>query len=678
PFTRSVPVLKIGGNGPKSDNFDACLVPRDEWSLSRFVGDGYYCNFALKVYNAPNMFLIRIHHSGNFQRYPGRMYVCGQDDIFDMVDIDLFIVVAMNMMVVQLVKVIDDVMRQLSFAETKLDGEAGFADVAGSGMDSSVLSHDESFRVDDVDLNLNEHVNLNVFQVETQYKLHVSEEPDVGKTQEPIVVEVSTQEPIVAECNGEFNESAPGDGQFFYDNEGIDTTYDVQSSEDAGTDDDDKDEDFLVDEENEIVDPDVDVHLFGISMDLPFDNISVINLVPDDVLEGDDVDVINMNGFDSDPEAKDRVYLHSIGSRRNLKLYKNDNVRIITKCDEKVPIFTMSQGTGLTGSNRGMEAGPSGSSDIPIKAVQDQLQRDLEVQISMSKAFRAKAKAEREIRGDHVLQYSMLRDYGVSENIHLLGALKLGFRACRRDLLGLDGAFMKGPFLGQVLVAVRLDLNNRIHPLAYALVEVESRAKSDLLLKNICEVFNGKIVGGRDKPVIILLDYTMEYCMKRIVNVQGVLDKCTGPLTPTITRIMESIKKEAHLMKVQWNGVNINTGYNKAKCKGQGGNITEASGGASKQAQQKEPVISQDGLAESGVFDNRKFMMVGKEDLIFKKISPMAEDPGKVTRFLLPKKVTNIVWYTNKIREQVEKLADGWGIVSYFVEKAVKEYADDE
>ncbi|GKC00585.1 heat stress transcription factor B-4-like protein, partial [Tanacetum coccineum] len=281
--------------------------------------------------------------------------------------------------------------------------------------------------------------------------------------------------------------------------------------------------------------------------------------------------------------------------------------------------------------------------DIPVKAVQDQLQRELEVQISMSKAFRAKAKAkakaEKEIRGDRVLQYSMLRDYVVElqstnpntsvkiavekntdpflptrvfSRIYVcLRALKLGFRACRRDLLGLDCAFMKGPFPGQVLVAVGLDSNYEIYPLAYALVEAESksswcwflqclgvdidlhpnskftfisdrqkgiipaiktvyptasatnvrdfekcRAKSDLLLNNICEVFNGKIVGGRDKPVITLLEYIKEYCMKRIVNVQGVIDKCTGPLTPTATRIMESIKKEAHLMKVQWNGAN--------------------------------------------------------------------------------------------------------------------------
>ncbi|GJZ05377.1 hypothetical protein Tco_0538652 [Tanacetum coccineum] len=156
-------------------------------------------------------------------------------------------------------------------------------------------------------------------------------------------------------------------------------------SEDAGTnDDDDVDEYFLVDEENEIVEPDVDVHLFGIRIDLPFDNIGVTNLVSGNVLEGEDMDGINADGFDSDPgnddetinyrrrrlaelstemeEAKDKVYLHSIESRRNLKLYKNDSVTIRARCDGKVYVFRMSQGTGPTGLNRRMEAGPSGSS----------------------------------------------------------------------------------------------------------------------------------------------------------------------------------------------------------------------------------------------------------------------------------------------------------------------------
>ncbi|GKC31265.1 hypothetical protein Tco_1038559 [Tanacetum coccineum] len=191
---------------------------------------------------------------------------------------------------------------------------------------------------------------------------------------EDVVLEdyVSSREDV-EHNNGEFDESAPSDGQFFFDNEGIDTEYDIQSSEDdASTDDDDVDEDFLVDEENEIVEPDVDVHLFGINMDLHFDYIGVTNLVSNDVLEGEDMDVINADGFDSDSgndketnykkrrlaelrakmegvinasgqwkysfytgqkfttlkEAKDKVYLHSIESRRNLKLYKNDGVRI--------------------------------------------------------------------------------------------------------------------------------------------------------------------------------------------------------------------------------------------------------------------------------------------------------------------------------------------------------------
>ncbi|GKB40930.1 crooked neck-like protein 1 [Tanacetum coccineum] len=67
---------------------------------------------------------------------------------------------------------------------------------------------------------------------------------------------------------------------------------------------------------------------------------------------------------------------------------------------------------------------------------------------------------------------------------------------------------------------------NKIPVEHWAISHFSGKAKSDLFLNNICEVFN------------------------------GVIDKCIGPLTPTVTRIMESIKKEAHLIKVQWNGAN--------------------------------------------------------------------------------------------------------------------------
>ncbi|GKB72122.1 crooked neck-like protein 1 [Tanacetum coccineum] len=199
---------------------------------------------------------------------------------------------------------------------------------------------------------------------------------------------------------------------------------------------------------------------------------------------------------------------------------------------------------------------------------------------------------------------------------------------------------------------------NKIPAEHWARSHFSGRSKSDLLLNNIYEVFNGKIVRSRDKPVITLLEYIREYCMKRIVNVQGVIDKCTGPLTHTSTRIMKSIKKKAHLMKVQWNEANKyqvsgslgdrcvvdvvgrprkkrkrskhkdepfvkdgrlsrrgrtitcqscgNTGHNKATYKGQsrkattGGNNAEASGSTSRQAQQTELVVGQDGSGGPG------------------------------------------------------------------------------
>ncbi|GJU64123.1 hypothetical protein Tco_1245958 [Tanacetum coccineum] len=428
-------------------------------------------------------------------------------------------------------------------------------------------------------------------------------------------------------------------------------------------------------------------------MDVPFDNIGVTNLVPYDVLKGYDVDVINLDGFDSDHGNDNetsnyrRRRLAELSREMEGVINASGQWKVRARYDGKV------LGTRPTGPNQRMDARPSGSSGpstrskkrkntctnddsqacsfsldahkkristlgscmwekinthkirwvnsmILVKVFQDQLQRHLELQSTTPNTI-VKITVER--NNDSSLPTR------VFHRIHVcLEALKLGFKACIRELLGLDGDSKNGPFLGQVLVAVRLDSKNIIYPLANALVEAKSniswvsfqplklsassisvkefekcmleikkinpkahewlnkippehwarsyftgRAKSDLLLKNICEVFNGKKVRGRDKPMIILLEYIMEYCMKRILNVQSVIDKCTGLLTPNATRIMESIKKKTHLMKVQWNRGN--------KYQVSGGNNAEASGSAYRQAQQAEPAVSQGGSGGSGV-----------------------------------------------------------------------------
>ncbi|GKD68111.1 mutator type transposase, partial [Tanacetum coccineum] len=121
--------------------------------------------------------------------------------------------------------------------------------------------------------------------------------------------------------------------------------------------------------------------------------------------------------------------------------------------------------------------------------------------ISKQKVFRAKKMAQERVEGNHTRQYAQLRDCCLElKNNHpnitikieveppedinstkrkfksvyvCLGPLKDGFKAGKRDLLGLDGCFLSGSYLGWILTAVGVDPNNGIYPLAYAIVESE-------------------------------------------------------------------------------------------------------------------------------------------------------------------------------------------------------------
>ncbi|GJU56462.1 mutator type transposase [Tanacetum coccineum] len=312
------------------------------------------------------------------------------------------------------------------------------------------------------------------------------------------------------------------------------------------------------------------------------------------------------------------------------------------------------------------------------------------------KAYRAKQIAKEKVVGDYTGQYSLLRDYAlelqrtnpgttvkieVERNIDqedncntrqfkriyvCLGVLKNGFKAGNRDLLGLDGCFMSGPWPGQILTAVVVDCNNETYLVAYVVVEAKTkdawmwfldylgddldltsesnftfisdrqkgilpaistlfpnaehrfclkhiydnmklvwrgqlykeclwkcatsttiqyfdknmdelkdtckdayewlkkipavhwsrshfsgRAHCDVLLNNMCEVLNRQLLEGRDKLIITCLEYIGEYLMKKIVNVQKVIAKCDGPLTPNAIKLLNVIKEQAAQYKVE-------------------------------------------------------------------------------------------------------------------------------
>ncbi|GKD94971.1 hypothetical protein Tco_1374808 [Tanacetum coccineum] len=55
---------------------------------------------------------------------------------------------------------------------------------------------------------------------------------------------------------------------------------------------------------------------------------------------------------------------------------------------------------------------------------------------------------------------------------------------------------------------------------------VTERANCDLLINNICEVFNRQLLDARDSPIISALEYVREYLMKRIMIVQKHVMAC--------------------------------------------------------------------------------------------------------------------------------------------------------
>ncbi|KAL4568386.1 hypothetical protein LXL04_023997 [Taraxacum kok-saghyz] len=479
------------------------------------------------------------------------------------------------------------------------------------------------------------------------------------------------------------------------------TTLEDESDEDQDTEKEgdecaDLEEDDLVDEENNVPEVEVDMADFTLNLDGDESEIHIDEGAADEEVDG--VDVLDNERWDSLDEGSDddmrrRNYLKNLGKEKRCNLgnvhkasfYVGQKFKLRAKY-RGVVVGSLSSGLVATtkskdkcvnskkeGCKWALHASRSNEESdwfvktlkdnhsclrsrklractatfiskeilsqietdprVPLRALVEQIESKYEVGVSMDKIFRAKAAATKIV----------------------VGPLKKGFKACGRDILGFDGAFMKGPFPGQVLTAVGLDSNNGIYPVAYAIVESENMASwkwfldclgddldlginsnftfitdrqkglipaicsrfphsehrfclrhiyqnmkkvwkpivykdylwkcatattipefehfmsefsfydkaasewlkkipprqwarshftgreiTDILLNNLCEVFNSKLIDGRDKPIIGCLEYIRQYLMKRICNVMKVMDKATGPLTPTTTSILEA------------------------------------------------------------------------------------------------------------------------------------------
>ncbi|XP_074313734.1 uncharacterized protein LOC141648926 [Silene latifolia] len=147
-----------------------------------------------------------------------------------------------------------------------------------------------------------------------------------------------------------------------------------------------------------------------------------------------------------------------------------------------------------------------------LSAFQKQIYRDLGIEVKYGLCWLARARAKLMIFGDGADQYARVWDYVAAvrkynpgstaivmvDNIErpppifqrmylCFKAVKDGFLAGCRPLVGVDGCHLKGAYPGMCLVAVGKDGNNNIYPIAWAVVEVENGTTWSWFLKLLVE-----------------------------------------------------------------------------------------------------------------------------------------------------------------------------------------------
>ncbi|KAJ0794949.1 hypothetical protein HanPI659440_Chr04g0144781 [Helianthus annuus] len=216
---------------------------------------------------------------------------------------------------------------------------------------------------------------------------------------------------------------------------------------------------------------------------------------------------------------------------------------------------------------------------IPLKALQEDLQRNYQVEVTLHQVFRAKMKAIEKVQGHYRAQYENLRNYceellrsnpgstvyPSSEHRYCLRHIHENMKSKwggdeYKNLLWNCASASTVPEFEKAMKAV-LDKDKGLHDW---LKEIPSkhwvrayftgRARCDVLLNNICEVFNRQLIQGRDKPIITCLEYIREYLMKKIVVVNNKIGKCKGPLTPATTAVLQTAKTEVAEYTVIWTG----------------------------------------------------------------------------------------------------------------------------
>ncbi|KAH7836945.1 hypothetical protein Vadar_007736 [Vaccinium darrowii] len=228
--------------------------------------------------------------------------------------------------------------------------------------------------------------------------------------------------------------------------------------------------------------------------------------------------------FSSTNDFKDAIRQHAIKHQRNVKLVKNDKLRVRAKCQKGCPweVYAMKMlaeesyqvrtyraihKCRLSYTNRNINSGIIAkrymedlriNPSMPITAFKERVRKEMKCDVSKSQLYRAKRKSAMLIYGNDIEQYgnyceelrrsnpgsTVVMDAPLDEESGQprFNRLYICFAACKsgfihgcRKLVGVDGCHLKGPYIGQLLTAIGVDANNAMYPISYAVVETENK-----------------------------------------------------------------------------------------------------------------------------------------------------------------------------------------------------------
>ncbi|XP_024199334.1 uncharacterized protein LOC112202554 [Rosa chinensis] len=197
--------------------------------------------------------------------------------------------------------------------------------------------------------------------------------------------------------------------------------------------------------------------------------------------------------FPNSKVFKSAIRKHAVQTRKEIRFPTNTRHKVLARCKTSpgCPWRIYASTTDLDN--------PTIFIRTLREGMQNAINKDFEMEVDYQMRYRARVKALKLAQGSHADQYDLLESYahelkkrnpGTSVWIHTeldgelarfkriyicIEALKKGWKEGCRPYIGLDGCHLKSVHKGQLLSAVGIDGNNGIYPIAWEIVEAETR-----------------------------------------------------------------------------------------------------------------------------------------------------------------------------------------------------------